>query len=1101
MVTFTPQSIMALLSIAMTQVSYRQYGEACKKRNYREVILERKTGEQCMSLNAATMHLLLTNVIGRYQQPLVMNLWPARQIWNYPVFAYETQVLREFSDPAEAQAVLIKGWAGQKPFYAPGTRKIIEVQTTIWYVNETQVSDNGWPIDPRFPNEFVGHMTIRYWLEQKMWRLRTAVAAAHAQRHARRWGQSMSYGSTSTTSATPSSRKRLAAYAAAATAVAGGVALSLHLRSKSDDADDLEDFDYRAAGYLVSDNWKPNVVHLDAPPPSKVDSESTGNPLAPEMSTLVEPPPPLPSRKDIISTLQGKPVTDSQGKTRQVQEFDLLVVGGGATGCGVALDAVTRGLKVALVERDDFSAGTSSRSTKLVHGGVRYLEKAFMELDYEQYKLVREALHERSVFLKIAPYLSYQLPIMLPLYKLWQLPYYWVGCKAYDILAGSQALESSYIMTKGKALDSFPMLRDENLKGALVYYDGQHNDSRMNVALALTAISHGAAVANHVEVVRLLKKKEPVPNAHMDANHPDVPTKEVLCGAVCRDVMTGEEFEVKAKGIINATGPFTDGIRQMDVPQAENIVAPSAGVHIILPGYYSPRNMGLIDPATSDGRVIFFLPWQGNVIAGTTDSPTTVTQNPVATEDEIQWILGEVKRYLSPDADLVEVKVRRGDVLAAWSGIRPLVRDPAASNTAALVRNHMIHVTPSGLLTIAGGKWTTYRAMAEETVDKAIEAFQLEPTNGCRTTKTLLIGSQNYSKTMFIKLIQHFGLETEVAEHLADSYGDRAWAVAAMARATGKRWPLFGKRLNYNYPYIEAEVRHAVRREYACTAVDVLGRRTRLAFLNAQAAAEALPRVINIMAAELNWDEQRRKEEYNVAMKFLATMGLPSSAAGTASGTGEHTLPSSTPVAGTSQGANAAAAVAAAIKPIDLEHTSRATIADYIALGYSRSMFTADELERYRAKFADFDKDNDGSIPRSSLLSLLRELGILNATSSALTIRGSLSSSSSSHGKSQSFWSWGSPQPADGAQHPDGGVAAPASPTEETLLLNAVYANTGVDRKLGIEFNDFLEVVVAIKEYRASAKLQSELQKTQSQYPYLQGLSTPVSTERSGGGV
>lgn len=235
------------------------------------------------------------------------------------------------------------------------------------------------------------------------------------------------------------------------------------------------------------------------------------------------------------------------------------------------------------------------------------------------------------------------------------------------------------------------------------------------------------------------------------------------------------------QGVINATGPFSDGIRKLDEPTTQEIVAPSSGVHITLPNYYGPKGLGLLDPATSDGRVIFFLPWQGNVIAGTTDSPAPVEQNPIPSEKEIQWILDEVRNYLSPD-----VKVRRGDVLSAWSGLRPLVKDPDAKDTQSLVRNHMINVSKAGLLTIAGGKWTTYRAMAEETIDRAIQEFELKPNGPSQTDHIKLIGGHAWTKTMYIKLIQQFGLETDVAKHLAESYGDRAWMVASMEKPTGE---------------------------------------------------------------------------------------------------------------------------------------------------------------------------------------------------------------------------------------------------------------------------------------------------------------------------
>lgn len=584
--------------------------------------------------------------------------------------------------------------------------------------------------------------------------------------------------------------------------------------------------------------------------------------------------PKVKTRDEQIADLKrsGGSVTSLLGGVNSVEPkdediYDLLVIGAGATGAGVALDAATRGLKVAVVERDDFSAGTSSKSTKLVHGGVRYLEKAFWELDYNQYALVKEALRERKYFLETAPHLSSWLPIMLPLDKWWKAPYYWVGTKAYDVLAGSEGIESSYFLTKSKALDAFPMLKGTNLVGALVYYDGAHNDSRMNVSLAMTAALYGSTVVNHLEVTGLEK----------DANGR-------LCGARVKDLVQEKngneapEFTIRARGIINATGPFTDSIRKMDDQAVKEIVAPSSGVHIVLPGYYSPQKMGLLDPKTSDGRVIFFLPWQGNTIAGTTDAPTKISYNPVAGEDEIDWILSEIRHYLSPD-----INVRRGDVLAAWSGIRPLVKDPNAKNTESLVRNHLINVSPSGLLTCAGGKWTTYRQMAEECVDEAISTFKLQTKpvsnapdvsgtaliddgahldGSCQTHQVKLVGAHGFSKTLFINLIQHYGVETDVAKHLTESYGDRAWTVAALSSPTEKRFPVRGERIAALYPFIDGEVRYAVRHEYAQTAVDVIARRTRLAFLNAQAALEALPKVIDIMGAELNWSQTRKDVEW-----------------------------------------------------------------------------------------------------------------------------------------------------------------------------------------------------------------------------------------------
>ncbi|PVI07949.1 DAO-domain-containing protein [Periconia macrospinosa] len=589
----------------------------------------------------------------------------------------------------------------------------------------------------------------------------------------------------------------------------------------------------------------------------------------------------LGSANDTVKGAIGGWLGKSGNEDGEKEAYDLLVIGGGATGTGIALDAVTRGLKVALVERDDFSSGTSSKSTKLVHGGVRYLEKAVWNLDYNQYKLVVEALRERRYFLDTAPHLSSWLPIMIPIDKWWKAPYFWAGTKFYDFLAGAENIESSYFLTKSKALDAFPMLKKDGLFGALVYYDGAHNDARMNVSLAMTAALYGATVVSHMEVTGLEK----------DASGR-------LNGARVKDCIAElngkkpEEFTIKAKGIINATGPFTDSIRKMDDPTTQEIVAPSSGVHVILPGYFSPANMGLIDPSTSDGRVIFFLPWQGNTIAGTTDTATTVTKDPVAGEDEIEWILKEIRRYLQP-----EINVRRGDVLAAWSGIRPLVRDPKAGKTEGLVRNHLVTTSPSGLLTCAGGKWTTYREMAEATVDEAIKEFNLAPKaisdpprvsgtwveddatldGNCQTHRVRLVGAHGYSNTLFINLIQHYGLETEVAKYLCTAYGDRAWTVAALSSPTENRFPVRGNRISALYPFVDGEVRYCVRHEYAQTATDVIARRMRLAFLNAQAALEALPKVIDLMSEELNWDAKRKDREWKETVKYLGSMGLPKS--------------------------------------------------------------------------------------------------------------------------------------------------------------------------------------------------------------------------------
>jgi glycerol-3-phosphate dehydrogenase len=379
------------------------------------------------------------------------------------------------------------------------------------------------------------------------------------------------------------------------------------------------------------------ISHTTHKPIVEVKRDSNGQIIPPSFPTT-------PSRLEQLAELRRHSKANDN-----LEEYDLLIIGAGATGAGIALDAVTRGLKVAIVDRDDFSAGTSSKSTKLVHGGVRYLEKAVMNLDYSQLQLVMEALHERKTFLRISPHLSSSLPILLPLQSWWQAPYMWVGTKAYDLLAGSQGIEGSYFMSKNKAVANFPLLRKDNLVGALIYYDGQHNDSRMNVSLALTAQLYGATVLNHVEVTGLEK----------DQNGR-------IRGATLRDALdngNSKEFTVRAKGVINATGPFTDAVERMDDPSRMNLVAPSSGAHIVLPGSLCPNGMGLLDAATSDGRVIFVLPWQGHTVAGTTDNACAIDKEPVAQQEDVDFILKEVNKLLRPESSLSQ-----SDVLATWSG-------------------------------------------------------------------------------------------------------------------------------------------------------------------------------------------------------------------------------------------------------------------------------------------------------------------------------------------------------------------------------------------------------------------------------------------------
>ncbi len=528
-------------------------------------------------------------------------------------------------------------------------------------------------------------------------------------------------------------------------------------------------------------------------------------------------------------------------KKLKTEHFDLLVIGGGATGCGIALDAASRGLKVALVERDDFASGTSSRSTKLIHGGVRYLEQAVKKFDRGQFKLVKEALHERATLLRLAPHLSHPIPLVTPLYKRWEIPYYWIGLKLYDRLAGKRNLRPSRFLSKKQTIQTFPMLKSKKLRGAVLYYDGQFNDARMNLSIALTAVQQGATVLNHVSVLELKKENGK------------------LVSALVRDEETGESFPIHAKVFVNAAGPFADKIRKMDNPLSPPLLKASSGIHIILSKNFSPPDTGLLIPETEDGRVLFLLPWLGHTLVGTTDNPAEIEENPKPKQVEIDYILRQVSRYY-------EQTIQHSDILAAWCGLRPLVNNPKASDTAKISRDHFIEATPSGLFTITGGKWTTYRKMSEDLVNHSIKQADLKPERSSQTEKIPLIGASQFSNDLVSLLQEKFRLDQDIAQHLVYSYGDKALEVAQLSQSG------YHARLALSHPHIEAEIIYATQKEMACSAVDLLARRTRLAFLDANAAWEALPRVLALMGEKLNWTAERKLKEEKKFEDYLTEL-------------------------------------------------------------------------------------------------------------------------------------------------------------------------------------------------------------------------------------
>ncbi|WP_026840847.1 glycerol-3-phosphate dehydrogenase/oxidase [Citrifermentans bremense] len=518
--------------------------------------------------------------------------------------------------------------------------------------------------------------------------------------------------------------------------------------------------------------------------------------------------------------------------------FDLLVVGGGATGCGIALDAASRGLKVALAERRDFAGGTSGRSTKLLHGGVRYLEAAVLHRDRVQFNLVRDALHERGVLLKIAPHLCQRLTLVSPLYRLAQVPYIWAGLKFYDLLARGAGLGHSRYLSPSEMLRRFPQIKGEGLKGGVLYYDGQFNDARMNVALALTALREGAALSNYLEVVGLVREKGRV------------------AGALVRDPLGGASWQIRARCVVNACGPSADLLRRMDDPTAAPLLRLSRGSHIVLPGKFAPADTGIMIPKTEDGRVVFILPWQGMCLVGTTEEPATAGTTPVADDKDVDYLLRHLRRYFNLTVD-------EGDIMARWAGLRPLVHDPYTADTAELARDHVISCSPTGLITIVGGKWTTYRKMALDTVDFAVANMGLAPTGACRTDRIMLHGGKGVEEQGATALAKRFKLPPDVALHLHGSYGTLATDVAQLCQGE------LGDRLVPPHPYLKGEVLYAVRNEMALSPSDFLERRIPLALLDQRGAQIAAPVVLEMMAQELGWSQVRVAHERSELSNLL----------------------------------------------------------------------------------------------------------------------------------------------------------------------------------------------------------------------------------------
>ena len=505
--------------------------------------------------------------------------------------------------------------------------------------------------------------------------------------------------------------------------------------------------------------------------------------------------------------------------------WDFIVVGGGATGLGAAVDAASRGFKVVLVEQADFTKATSSRSTKLVHGGVRYLAQGDVGL-------VIEALRERGLMRKNAPHLVKDQRFIIGNYKWWEKPFYTIGLTIYDILAGKRGLGRSLPMSKKAVIKEIPQIALDKLRGGVVYHDGQFDDSRMGINLMQTAIEQGAVVANYMKVASLTKNES-----------------GKISGATVFDELSGKSYTLHAKMVVNATGIFVDDLMKMDAPEKDNIVRPSQGVHLVVDKSFLGGDTAIMVPKTSDGRVMFGVPWHNKVVLGTTDTPLQeFVLEPQALEEEIEFILKTAGQYLAK-------KPKREDVLSIFAGLRPLAapkNNADGTKTKEISRSHKIVISDSGLMTITGGKWTTYRDMAEDVINKAIAVGDLEYRE-CKTRELQIHGyKENVDRSNFNYV---YGSDIDSIQKLQ------------------KEDSLLAGKLHPDYDYIGAEVVWAVREEMALTVEDVLARRLRVLFLDARAAIDMAPKVAAIMAKEMekdvDWEEKQTNEFIELAQHYL----------------------------------------------------------------------------------------------------------------------------------------------------------------------------------------------------------------------------------------
>jgi len=511
--------------------------------------------------------------------------------------------------------------------------------------------------------------------------------------------------------------------------------------------------------------------------------------------------------------------------------FDVCIIGGGATGAGCALDAALRGLKVVLIEKEDFAAATSSKSTKLIHGGVRYLEQAVKKLSWAQFAMVRKALKERRTLLKIAPHLTHPLALLTPCFTWVEGWYYAIGLKMYDWISGTTNIGNSKWLSKALALKRLPTLRKEKLASAVLYWDGQLNDLRFAMALVQTAAKHGAIVINHFSA---------------DVFEKD--TQGKLCGLHTIDSLTGEKHFIKAKQYINATGPFADAIREKANANLHPRIRVSKGVHITLPTTVMPGETAMLIPKTEDGRLIFVIPYQGQLLVGTTDDETQLTNQEFGpNSDEIDYLLSYVNKYL-------HVNLTKQDVTSGFGGLRPLLQAANTAGTKELVRDHEVEVDEaSGLISILGGKWTTYRLMAKDTIDTA-EKLVMGNISLCKTENEVLSGGENFDYPTLSKTLLIFPEQQDVVDHLLHTYGTNAKLIIGEAKEKTNQLTRLLPEAAFTYE----ELSYVMEKEMAYTVKDVIARRWGIALTNWKQTIKLIPLVGEKMASHFNWSATQR---------------------------------------------------------------------------------------------------------------------------------------------------------------------------------------------------------------------------------------------------